>query len=90
MERWVRSQLRLWLLLLLLPPVPGCQKESGGLRTGPSPPLGLGVWPGPEALSRAPRSPLRPAPRSCCGRCGAELGRGHGGTSERRVRLGVW
>nr|XP_030713104.1 protein O-glucosyltransferase 1 isoform X1 [Globicephala melas] len=29
MERWVRSQLRLWLLLLLLPPVPGCQKESG-------------------------------------------------------------
>ncbi|XP_066890638.1 protein O-glucosyltransferase 1 isoform X1 [Kogia breviceps] len=88
MERWVRSQLRLWLLLLLLPPVPGCQKESGGLRTGPSPPLGLGVWPGPEALSRALRSPLRPAPRSCCGRCGAELGRGHGGTSERRVLLG--
>ncbi|XP_028349178.1 protein O-glucosyltransferase 1 isoform X1 [Physeter macrocephalus] len=29
MERWVRSQLRLWLLLLLLPPVPGRQKESG-------------------------------------------------------------
>ncbi|XP_026961215.1 protein O-glucosyltransferase 1 isoform X1 [Sagmatias obliquidens] len=29
MERWVRSQLRLWLLLLLLPPVPGCQKKSG-------------------------------------------------------------
>ncbi|XP_024621321.1 protein O-glucosyltransferase 1 isoform X2 [Neophocaena asiaeorientalis asiaeorientalis] len=29
MERWVRSQLRLWLLLLLLHPVPGCQKESG-------------------------------------------------------------
>ncbi|KAJ8796710.1 hypothetical protein J1605_017813 [Eschrichtius robustus] len=29
MERWLRSQLRLWLLLLLLPPVPGRQKESG-------------------------------------------------------------
>uniref|UniRef100_A0A673T189 Glycosyl transferase CAP10 domain-containing protein n=1 Tax=Suricata suricatta TaxID=37032 RepID=A0A673T189_SURSU len=29
MERWARPQLRLWLLLLLLPPVLGRQKESG-------------------------------------------------------------
>ena len=60
MERWLRSQLRLWLLLLLLPPVPGRQKESGGLRTGPSPPLGLGSGPVPR------RSPAPLAPR--CGR----------------------
>ncbi|KAB1283092.1 Protein O-glucosyltransferase 1 [Camelus dromedarius] len=29
MQRWERSQLGLWLLVLLLPPVPGRQKESG-------------------------------------------------------------
>ncbi|XP_059019965.1 protein O-glucosyltransferase 1 isoform X2 [Mustela lutreola] len=29
MEWWARPQLRLWLLLLLLPPAPGRQKESG-------------------------------------------------------------
>lgn len=36
MERWARPQLRLWLLLLLLPPAPGRQKESGGLPAGQS------------------------------------------------------
>lgn len=59
MERWARPQLRLWLLLLLLPPVLGRQKESGGLRVGPSLPLGLGIWPGPEALSRPLGSLMR-------------------------------
>lgn len=47
MERWVRPQLWLWLLFLLLPPVPGRQKESGGLRAGQRLPLGLRVGSGP-------------------------------------------
>ena len=53
MELGVSSQLWLWLLLLLLSPVPGREKESGVLRTGPGPPMGLGVWPRCRRRSRA-------------------------------------
>ena len=87
MELGAPSQLWVWLLLLLLPPVPGREKDSGALRRGPGPPLGLGVWPPSGALFRALRSPVLAVP---CGRCSAELGSEHGGSSKQRVPLGVW
>lgn len=46
-------RLGLWMLLLLLFPVQGRQKDSGGLRAGPTLSLRLGVRWDPEALARA-------------------------------------
>ncbi|KAH0508658.1 Protein O-glucosyltransferase 1 [Microtus ochrogaster] len=55
MERLAGCRLGPWMLLLLLLRVQARQKESGGLRAGPSLPLRLGVRLVPEALAPAPR-----------------------------------
>lgn len=54
MERRAGCRLKPWMLLLLLFPVQGRQKESGGLPAGPSLPLRLGVRSRPWALAPAP------------------------------------
>lgn len=81
---------QLWLWLLLLLPCPGAGPREG-VRCAPDgagPPLGLQVWPRSGALFRAPRSPVLPAPLSCCGRCGAGWAAGTAAPSG-RVPLGV-
>jgi hypothetical protein len=65
MELRANALLGLWLLLLLLPPMQGRQKESGG-RGGPR------SGRGPEA----PLAPAQPRRGGCWGRRGAEPGRG--------------
>ncbi|KAG8522011.1 Protein O-glucosyltransferase 1, partial [Galemys pyrenaicus] len=82
MERWARWQLRLWLLLLLLPPVPGRQKESGGLWAGQLCGSGSDLA-GSETLYRPPHSPSLQALDLCCGPCSTELVRGYEGAGSR-------
>lgn len=64
MERRAGCRLRPWMLLLLLFPVQGRQKDSGGLRAGLSLPPRLGVCSGPWVLALAPG-----ARRMLCGSC---------------------
>lgn len=54
MERRAGCRLKPWMLLLLLFSVQGRQKDSGGLRAGPSLPPRLGVRLGPWVLALAP------------------------------------
>lgn len=83
MERRAGSRLRAWMLLLLLCPVQGRQKDSGGLRAGPSLPPRLRVRSGPWVLAVAPG-----ARRMLCG-CNASWTAG-GGEPRCLVGLFFW
>lgn len=74
MERRAGCRLGPWMLLLLLFPVQGRQKESGGLRAGPSLQQRLRVRSAPEALAPVPVPGAR---RMLCG-CSASWAAGSG------------
>lgn len=81
MERRAGCRLRAWMLLLLLFLVQGRQKDSGGLRAGPSLPPRLGVRSGPWVLAVAGG-----ARRMLCG-CSASWTAGGG---EHRCLVGLY